>query len=138
METQEVHVGRSVQRRRDIPGSCHNGAGLANSRCSSHLRHGRFVAATDLAVQPAVRQADRRLATSTYPLRARSNSPGPTAVIYHDEFVSRLVRARHKHILYLHAEFARYKRVSLYLSFYFFGNNTITISDGMPYGIGKE
>jgi len=61
-----MHAGRSVQRGRDIPRGGHNGADHPNSRGPSDIRHGRFVVAADLAIQPAVRQADRRLATSTH------------------------------------------------------------------------
>jgi len=50
MEAQEVHVGRSVQGRRDIPRSSHNGTSHPNSRSPSNFRHGRFVVTTDLAV----------------------------------------------------------------------------------------
>lgn len=65
METQEVHAGRSVQRRRDIPRSGHNGTGHAGGRRAGRVRHGRPVVTADLAVQPAIRQTYRRLAAST-------------------------------------------------------------------------
>lgn len=55
METQEVHVGRGIQGRRDIPRSCHHGAGHSDSGRPGDIRHGRIVAATDLAIQPSVR-----------------------------------------------------------------------------------
>lgn len=65
METQEVHAGRGVQGRRDIPRSGHPGADHSDSGRPGDIRHGRIVAATDLAIQPSVRQTDRRLVAGT-------------------------------------------------------------------------
>lgn len=65
METQEVHVGRGVQGRRDFPGSCHFGTGHSDSGRPGDIRHGRIVAATDMAIQSSVRQTDRRLVAGT-------------------------------------------------------------------------
>lgn len=69
METQKVFVRRSVQGRCYIPRGGDHGAGHPDMRRTSDLRHGWSVTAADLAIQPAVRQADSRLATSTNRLR---------------------------------------------------------------------
>lgn len=62
LETQGGHPGRGLQGMRPTAGGGHARAGNAGGRRRRRLRHGRSVAAADLAVYADVRQAHRRLA----------------------------------------------------------------------------
>lgn len=62
MEAQGSFPRRSVQGLRHFPRSSDAGAGNPSCWRHGHLRHGRPIAAADLAVHTAVRQAHCRLA----------------------------------------------------------------------------
>lgn len=46
---------RSFQRMRVVPGGRHVGAGNADLRCGRHIRYGRLINATSMAIHATIR-----------------------------------------------------------------------------------